>query len=398
MRTPVLLAVALGVACDPPAEVDPLAGLELMSEDPSDGPIRGLDEAWMERFDEGDVAFEEVFRATQGLGPNYIRASCASCHADDARGPGVVTKMAVPGDPDAEAALLPWGTTERPYVAGGATTPLVAPDDDRVLLTTRAPPAVFGRGFMEAVADATLRDLAAAQAADGRVSGRVNEVRCDFEANEASLFPACTPGETTVGRFGLKARVATLDGFAADAYQGDMAITSPMRPYELDNPDDLDDDARPGVDIDLETVNHAADYMRLLAVPGRDAVDDEGTFVAAGCDTCHTPSLPTRADWPVPQIAGVDAPIFTDLLLHDMGQEASDGLTDGDADPSEWRTAPLIGLRFLRSYMHDGRADTVEAAIEAHAAAGSEAGFSVDLYRALDDSRRAALIAYVESL
>jgi CxxC motif-containing protein (DUF1111 family) len=153
-----------------------------------------------------------------------------------------------------------------------------------------------------------------------------------------------------------------------------------------------------GVDIDLETVNHAADYMRLLAVPGRDAVDDEGTFVAAGCDTCHTPSLPTRADWPVPQLAGVDAPIFTDLLLHDMGQEASDGLTDGDADPSEWRTAPLIGLRFLRSYLHDGRADTIEAAIEAHAAAGSEAAWSVDLYRALDDSRRAALIAYVESL
>jgi CxxC motif-containing protein (DUF1111 family) len=395
---PLLLLAGCGAPGDDTA--DPLAGLTLVTEDPSDAPIRDLSDEWLERFVLGDATFEAPFREAQGLGPAYIRTACASCHADDARGPGIVTKMVVFDDPDAEAELLPWGNTERPYVAGGAVTPLVAPDDARISITTRAPPAVFGRGYMEAVSDADLRALADAQAADGRVSGRVNEVVCAFEANPDSLFPTCTPGETSVGRFGLKARVATLDGFAADAYQGDMSITSPMRPLELANPDGLTDDARAGVDIDLETVNRTGDYMRLLEIPTRDAADPAGValFAEAGCDTCHTPSLRTRADWPVPQLAGVDAPLFTDMLLHDMGEGLSDGLSDGVASPSEWRTAPLLGLRHLRYYLHDGRADTVEAAIVAHGAPGSEAAFSADLYAALSAADRETLLTYVESL
>lgn len=392
-----MLGLLLACAPDEPAS-DPLAGLTLVSEDLSDNPIAGLSEEWLDRFDEGDVTFEAAFRESQGLGPAYIRASCASCHADDARGPGIVTKMVVPDDTETDATLLPYGHTERPYVAGGAQTPIVAPDDERVLVTTRVPPAVFGRGYLEAVADATIEALAAAQADEGLVSGRVNYVPCDFEANPESLFPYCEPGATVVGRFGLKARVPTLDGFAADAYQGDMSITSPLRPDELDNPDGLADDARAGVDIDAETLNFTADYMRLLAIPAREEADGADLFEASGCATCHVPSLRTREDWPVPQVAGIDAPVFTDLLLHDMGEGFSDGLADFDAQPSEWRTAPLVGVRHLRSYLHDGRAQTVEDAILAHGAEGSEAAFSVDRFYQLTDEDRAALVTYVESL
>lgn len=385
------------LACATPDDTaDPLAGLTVVSEDPSDSPIAGLDAAWMERFNEGDSAFEALFRDAQGLGPAYIRASCASCHAEDARGPGIVTKVVVPDDPELDAALLPYGHTERPYVAGGATTPLLAPDDARILRSTRAPPAVFGRGYLEAVTDETILALAAEQAAEGEVSGRANLVTCDFEANPDGRFFACEPGSTVVGRFGLKARVPTLDGFAADAYQGDMAITSPMRPFELPNPDGLTDDALPGVDIDLETVNLTADYMRLLAIPDRADVDGAALFEDAGCATCHVPTLPTRPDWPVQSVAGIDAPVFTDLLLHDMG--VSDGLHDQDAGASEWRTAPLIGLRFLKSYLHDGSAQTVEDAILAHAAEGSEANDAVDRFEALSAADRATLLTYVESL
>ncbi|MFN7143429.1 MAG: di-heme oxidoredictase family protein, partial [Myxococcota bacterium] len=103
-------------------------------------------------------------------------------------------------------------------------------------------------------------------------------------------------------------------------------------------------------------------------------------------------------DWPAPQQAGTDAPLFTDLLLHDMGEGFSDGLTDGLAGPSEWRTAPLVGLRHLRYFLHDGRASTVEAAIEAHGAAGSEAAFAAERFATLPDADRAVLLAYVESL
>lgn len=393
-------AAMSGCAAETVDSADPLEGLTLVQEDPSDSPLPDLDEAWMERFLTGDRAFEIMFWETQGLGPLYIRSACAACHADDARGPGVVVKMAVPGDPEAEAELLPYGHTERPYTGGGASTPIAVPEDSRVLSTTRSPPAVFGRGAMEAVSDDTILALAELQAEDGLVSGRANLVVCDFEENASSLFPTCTPGETSVGRFGLKARVATLDGFAADAYQGDMSITSPMRPLELDNPDGLDDDRKPGVDIDLETVNVTADYMRLLAIPGRDLPDGDGAalFEDVGCATCHVPSLPSRADWPLDAFADTDVEIYTDLLLHDMGEGFEDGLTDGQAESSEWRTAPLMGLRFFRNYLHDGRADTVEDAVLAHGATGSEAAFSLDEFLALPEDDRATLLAYVEAL
>jgi CxxC motif-containing protein (DUF1111 family) len=391
-----LLSLAL-LACDKSGgdSGDPLAGLILVEEDPPDSPLAGLDEDWAERFALGDAAFEVAFRESQGLGPAYIRASCASCHVDDARGPGIVRKMTIPNDPAADAALLPHGHTERPYVAGGAVTPLLPPDDDRLLISVRSPPAVFGRGWMEAVSDQTLRDLAAAQAARGRVSGRVNEVPCDVANNPTSRFPTCTEGETVVGRFGLKARIPTLDAFTADALQGDMAITSPLRPTELPNPDGLTDDHKAGVDVDAETVNLIADYMRLIDLPSREDVDGIELFTEAGCADCHVPALPTRADWPLDAQAGVEAPLFSDLLLHDMGEAASDGLTDHGAGPQEWRTAPLLGLRHLRSYLHDGSAPTVEDAILAH---GGEAAPSLEQFQSLSSADRATLLAFVESL
>lgn len=381
---------------------DPLAGLVLVEEDPSDAPVEGLDSTWQSRFDQGDALFEGPYREAQGLGPLYIRASCGSCHADDGRGPGLVRKMAVPEAPEVENDLLPWGHTERPYVSGGAVTPLVPPEDPRVWVTTRSPPAVFGRGYLEAVPDATLLELEAEQAAAGRVSGRANRVPCDVEANPESPFFPCEPGETVLGRFGLKARIPTLDAFTADALQGDMGITSPLRPEEPPNPDNLADDALPGVDVDLETVNRLADYARLLALPAPapmdgETADAEALFADVGCGDCHVPALRTRADWPVPQLADVDAAVYTDLLLHDMGEAFDDGLADHEAGPSEWRTAPLIGLRFLPRFLHDGRAATVEEAILAHGGPGSEAESSVRAFDALAPDDRALLLTYVES-
>lgn len=377
---------------------DPLDELTLVSEDPSDVPVAGLSAEWMGRFNGGDAAFEALFRESQGLGPAYIRASCGSCHADDARGPGVVFKMSVPSDPELEATLLPFGHTERPYVSGGASTPILAPEDSRVLVSTRSPPAVFGRGAMEAIPDETLLALEAAQAEAGRVSGRINWVPCDVANNPESLFPSCESGQTVIGRFGLKARIPTLDAFAADAYQGDMSITTALRPDELANPDGLSDDALPGVDLDTEALNLTADYMRLLAIPKRAPTEGAALFADAGCADCHVPTLRTAEDWPLEPFRGQEVALYTDLLLHDMGAEASDGLTDHDAGPSEWRTAPLMGLRFLRSYLHDGSAMTIEEAIDGHGLAGSEAADSVEQFYQLPSADQAALIAYVESL
>jgi CxxC motif-containing protein (DUF1111 family) len=100
----------------------------------------------------------------------------------------------------------------------------------------------------------------------------------------------------------------------------------------------------------------------------------------------------------VVQLAGIYAPVYTDLLLHDMGEELADRQTDETAGPRDWRTAPLIGMRFQRSYLHDGRAATVEVAILKHAGPGSEANASVDKFQALPPDQRAALLDFVRGL
>lgn len=383
---------------------DPLDGLTLVGLDPSDGPLPGLDEAWMDRFFEGDALFEAPFREADGLGPVYIRHACASCHADDARGPGAVERFVlVQADgvtPQEDQSALPWGHTARPHVAGGGVTPLSAPERDDLLRSVRAPPGVFGRGYLEAVLDEEILRVAQAQAARGdSITGRPNRVAWAGQANPETEFHTHGPGDTQlIGRFGLKARVATLDGFAADALLGDMSITTPILTEELPNPDGLDDDLLPGVDLDLESVNRIADYTRLVDIPAREPTEGAELFEAADCAACHTPRLRTRPDHPIPQLADIDAPIYTDLLLHDMGAGASDGLWDAEASPSEWRTAPLIGLRHLRSYLHDGRALTVEEAILLHRGEGSEANGSIDAYEALGAEDQATLLRFVESL
>lgn len=384
---------------------DPLGGLTIVGEDPSDSPIEGLDDAWMDRFVAGDATFEAPFRESQGLGPLYIRHACASCHAGDARGPGMVRKMAVlaaDGTIASDQSALEYGPTIRAQLAAGATVPIEPPEGIDVLVTERFGPAVFGRGYLEAILDEEIERLEREQASgeDG-VTGRIHRVARVSEANADQPFHDHARGESgLIGRFGLKARLATIDDFTADAYQGDMGITSPLRPGELPNPERLIDDMREGADIELDVVNFTADYVRLLAIPRREepAEGALALFTEVGCARCHAPSLRTRPDYPVPELADIDAPVYTDLLLHDMGAGLADGQRDGDASPSEWRTAPLIGLRLLIAYLHDGRAASVEEAILAHESQGSEANVCISRFRALADEDRARLIQFVEGL
>ncbi|HJN55962.1 MAG TPA: di-heme oxidoredictase family protein, partial [Candidatus Poseidoniales archaeon] len=333
--------------------------------------------------------------------------TCGSCHADDARGPGVVQKMVVVKPdgitPKNDQSLLPWGSGVRPQVAGGASEPIRPPEGiDNLLVTIRMPPAVFGRGYIEAVMDSEIERVASLQAeTDDGVSGKINRVPWTSEDNPDQDYHGYQYGDSQlIGRFGLKATIATVDDFTADAYQADMSITSPMRPDELANPEGLTDDYLPGVDIDLETVNLTADYVRMLEIPERVQTDPEGPelFEESGCATCHVPTMRTSPGYPVGLLADIDAPIFTDMLLHDMGDEAADGMEQHDAGSTEWRTAPLMGLRFLRNMMHDGRAKTVREAIDAHEGPGSEANGSIELFQQMSAEDQDALVAYVETL
>jgi CxxC motif-containing protein (DUF1111 family) len=348
-------------------------------------PLSTLSAAELDRFKQGDTLFEATIRESDGLGPLYVRDACSACHAGDGRGPGLVTK-AVPLDltRPLSSTLLPFGPTERPYTSAGAKVPLLAPADPSLRVVSRLPPAVFGRGYLEAIADSDIERLAQiAERRRGSARGRLNRLK-----------------DGRIGRFGIKARLATLRDFAAEALNGDMGVTSPLRPEEPAGPEGLRDDDKPGIDFTLEQVELLGDYLRSLQIPERRANDAPGRalFESVQCSQCHVPSFTTAADFALQSLSGVKAEVYTDLLLHDMGSALADGVSEDGAGPREFRTAPLIGLRFLPRLLHDGRAASVEDAIWAHGEGDSEARDSVASFRALAPAQRSALVKFVELL
>lgn len=397
------ILVLAGACSSTPASAGVDAGAISSRVHASDVPIDGLSAADVANFNEGDGLFDLPFRDADGLGPLYIRDACGECHDGAARGPGLAQRMSVVEadgiTPSSDQSLLPWGHAVRRGLTAGATTPIVPPSDPSVKVTIRLGPPVLGRGHIEAIDDAEIERVQAEQATrtDG-IHGRINRVTFHSVPNSESTFGVFTTGQSNlIGRFGLKARNVTLDDFTADAYQGDMGLTTPMRPAELPNPDGLTDDDKPGVDLDIDHVNKVAFYVRRIAIPFRVGLTTRGQmlFDQAKCSVCHVPSLKTRADYPIAQLAGIDAPVYTDVLLHDMGSALADGMTDENAQSTEWRTAPLIGLRFSKEFLHDGRAATVTDAILAH---DGEAKLSADSFRALSSDDQSALVQFVEAL
>jgi CxxC motif-containing protein (DUF1111 family) len=385
---------------------------QVVQEDGVDLPLRAANSQQKSDFRKGDALFGTPFRVSDGLGPLYIRDNCESCHREGGRGPGAVEKAAwVKSDGVTPSDSMPLGNTLRPYTTDPSVPPLLAPSDapggdpDRQLkITSRSPASVLGRGYLEAIDDAEIVRVEGEQAAreDG-IHGRINRVIYrSTESADPELHRFVLGQGNLIGRFGLKARQPTLDDFTADALIGDMGISSPQRPAEPLNAAGVTDDAKPGQDVPVDVIRAITGYLRLVEIPARDPLLDtpkaRALFDQSLCAACHVPSLRTRPDYPIAQLAAIDAPVFTDLLLHAMGSALADGVVDEGARSDEWRTAPLIGLRFQRTYLHDGRAASVEDAILGHDGPGSEAAVSVARFRALSALDRETLLDFVGSL
>ena len=94
-------------------------------------------------------------------------------------------------------------------------------------------------------------------------------------------------------------------------------------------------------------------FMRLLAPPKASTTNPGGApsiadgsqvFSALGCALCHTPMLPTARSAFIPALGPGQANLFSDLLVHHMGTNLADGVSQGGAGPDEFRTAPLWGI------------------------------------------------------
>ncbi len=194
----------------------------------------------------------------------------------------------------------------------------------------RTTPVLFGRGLLDAAPDSEILAYADPDDRNGDgISGRPNRAP-----------------DGRLGRFGRKALTPTLADFNAGAFV-------------------------------QAALDHADDFVRFLALPspGPDTGNaDHGrkVFSQIGCDRCHRPQLVTGPS-PVKALDRVTFAAYTDLLLHDMGPDLAD-ICLGLAQASEFRTEPLMGLRFVKAFLHDGRATTLEQAIEAPGGAGGAAG------------------------
>lgn len=355
-------------------------------------PLDDLTREQRDRFERGRRIFERVFIPETGLGPLFNAASCVECHEDPVPGgAGDVAEVHA-------SVLLPSGFCDPLVESGGPvfqlhTTPALRealgldkePVPPQAAVATRTAPDVFGFGLLDAVPDSTLLALADPGDADGDgISGRVNRF---FDGR--------------IGRFGRKALLPTLAEFNEGAFQIEQGVTVPAIPDEgtvggLPIPEGVD--PLPEPELDAESVALVDDFVRFLAPPrpqklSGEARRGEKIFRRIGCAACHVPKLRTGPH-EVSPLAFRDIWAYTDLLLHDMGAELAD-ICLAEALPSEFRTEPLMGLRHSESFMHDGRAKSVEEAILLHA---GEAAAARDTFGSLSPADREALLEFLGGL
>ncbi|ATB42290.1 thiol oxidoreductase [Cystobacter fuscus] len=394
-----------------------------------------------------------VFTEHKGqLGPRYNQARCIECHTANGRsaapaaGARLATLSVLTGAAGAGDTVLPdptygWNVQQVPGSASGPSygvsvasytkTVRTLADGTQVelarpvysfsgpvpsLYSVRQAPQVIGMGLLEAVAEPTILALADPDDANG-----------DGVRGVPHWVNNPETGKVHLGRFGWKATKASVRHQVGDALVKDMGVTSPVFPSVSCQKGSPDCRATTAATAVSETeLQRMSDYLSLIGVPAQRSLRSgypEGirvspehdvnptliqrgsaVFAEARCTSCHTAQLTTSNNHPFAELRNQTIRPYTDLLLHDMGSELADTLSEGQATPNLWRTQPLWGLGSLKfvqggaqnvRYLHDGRARTLSEAILWH---GGEATGSRDRFSALPKADRDALFAFLESL
>lgn len=357
--------------------------------------------------------FEKREDASLGLGPVFNATSCADCHQNPVTGAASqITEIRVGHKDDNGNFVNPTvpitgGTIGgRSLINDRATCPDAqehVPDSENIR-ALRAVLNTLGDGFVEAIDDATLMNIAANQ--PGLSGGRIHG-----EAIQVAILEA--PGQTRVGRFGWKDQHGSVLSFVADAYVNEMGITSRLKPVDMTtickvkaDPEDVPDA------LGMANIDHFTQFIRGTKVPPRDLAlaqsDDgmagQGVFERIGCNMCHVESMTTvpsgtvldGGTFTVPDALGnkVIHP-FSDFLLHDVG--TGDGIVQGGPPDTaaKLRTVPLWGLRTKARFMHDLASLTLEAAIRRH---GGEARHVERSFQNLTEIERQQLLVFLKSL
>ena len=368
-----------------------------------------------ETFARGREVALRRFAPSEGLGPIANVTFCSSCHEKPVFGGSGprYRDFFLTGTQLEDGSFLPGergGVLTTYGFNNGPVRP--GPDEGVNVFAHRNAIPFFGTGLLAELSEASILANADEDDADGDgISGRPNYDR------------------GFVGRFGRKSQTVSIEGFirgplnnhlgitsnplseedkaalpvpSAGGGEGEGALPGPDPSPDAHNgfrqaaaPDEpiLDDDGIADPELASEDLFDLVSFAMLLAAPEPEPLDDnelglrgKELFTEIGCESCHVESL----EGPRGLI-----PLYSDLLLHDMGEELADGIQVGLASASEFRTQPLWGIVAVAPYLHDGRADTLDEAIRWH---GGEGEAARDAYEALSEEDQGAVLEFLATL
>lgn len=405
-----MLALLALFACQPLPNGHGRVAKDVMA--PLGDPVPYATAEQLETFERGLLVAKRRFTPEDGLGPGFNVVSCGSCHERPVIGgsAGLYRNFFIGATRTSDGAFA-FGTSAgnasgvvRMYAVGEDYAARPVLPSSTTIVAQRNPIPFFGVGLLAELPDDEILSREDPDDVDGDgISGRANYDR-EF-----------------VGRFGVKSQNVSIEAFIRGPLNNHAGITSDPLSEELrarlpvdsssgpqasvldlvlprawaqaaapDEPlydaDDVPDPELPAADL-FDVVS----FAMLLAAPPIDPEDRDTArglkrFDDAGCGACHTPRL-NGPRGPLP--------VYSDLLLHDMGDDLADGLEMKDASGREFRTQPLWGVAAEGPYLHDGRAGTIERAIELH---GGEGQASADAFLDLDPAARAELVGFIRSL
>ena len=422
-------------------------------------PYEGLSKKLGKRFIKGHEQFDEIWvlapaPGVWGLGPTFNEANCEGCHPNNSRAQpakigdqvekGNVIKFGyrdtngdvIPSHPWYGDQLQNRAAENRVPIEGNAvvtyeTSNFQYPDktvvtlkkpiielenlnfgdiDESTLVSMRVAPQVIGLGLLEWVADKDLLKIAERQNKEG-ISGRPNYV-IDLETERV-----------VIGRFGWKAAQPNLKQQTAVAFHSDIGATTFFF-SEKNCPEvqvgcrELPSAAKCGgqggctgnnfrPEVLPSRLKNITTYLQTLNIPKRRIIDSdaviagENLFHESGCASCHAPTMRTGNKALIKELTNMVFHPYTDLLLHDMGEQLSDHRPEGSATGQEWRTPPLWGIGLIKeisgglALLHDGRAASIEEAILWH---GGEALPSRQKFVGLAKPERDRIIEFINSL
>lgn len=304
--------------------------------------------------DTGYKIFVKRWLIEEGLGPLFNDSSCASCHFYPRLGGSSPNKndfaIHIPSNNHARL-----GTFFPKYkISGNKIRKNKSPENAQL----RRPQSLLGIGLLDEIADSII-----IKNAD------------EFDRDNDGISGRFILTNNRVGRYGWKARIATLEEFVSIALTNEMGIVNP--------------------EIDSLSLKELTRFVRNLETPTENDLEkinpDNAGFILfseIGCTSCHIPSLQTIDDEKLM--------LYSDLLLHDMGNTLSEGFKDGKVEGNEFRTAPLWSINITGPpYLHNGMAKNLRQSIELH---GGEAETVITAWKRISAVEKELILTFLESI